>query len=154
MKRYLDMIDDLLAKDVVRNMVNFNQHGNVDTLLHCMNVSYTVYQICKRLKIKSDDIVRAAFLHDFCLYDWHKERFLLKHALYHPKAAIINIEKYHIPISEKQKQMILCHMFPLASYPNSVGGWILTFADKYCTCMEIFGTTGNLYTKFTKILKI
>lgn len=51
MKRYLDMIDDPFAKDVVRNMANFNQHGNVDTLLHCMNVSYTVYPGCVRLSV-------------------------------------------------------------------------------------------------------
>ncbi len=153
MKRYLDMIDDLLSKDAVRNMANFNQHSNVDTLLHSMHVSYTVYQICHCLKIKPDDIVRAAFLHDFCLYDWHKEKFMLKHAFNHPKAAIRNIEKYHLPINEYQKRMILCHMFPLAPIPNSVGGWILTFADKYCTCKEIFGFAGNIYSKFTKILK-
>ena len=60
MKRYLDMIDDLLSKDAVRNMANFNQHSNVDTLLHSMHVSYTVYQICHCLKIKPDDIVRKS----------------------------------------------------------------------------------------------
>ena len=134
-------------------MANYNQHRNINTLLHCMNVSYTVYRVCLKLKIEPDEIVRAAFLHDFFLYDWHKEKNIIKHAFKHPRVALRNIEKNHLFFSKKQKEMILSHMFPLAPVPKSIGGWILNLTDKYCTCREVLGFSKNLYLQFTKILR-
>lgn len=147
MLKYKSIINDLLSFEIVRDMANYNQHGKVNTLMHGLNVSYTVYKICLRLKLEPYDMVRAAFLHDFYLYDWHKEKSVIKHALHHPKEAVKNIEKYHLPVNERQKEMILCHMFPLSPVPRSAGGWILTRSDKYCTCMESFGCSKMMCKK-------
>lgn len=152
MKKYMSIVDDLLSLESVRYMANYNQHRRINTLLHCMNVSYTVYKICLKLKLEPYEIVRAAFLHDFYLYDWHRESNIIKHAFNHPKVAVRNIEKYNLPLSKKSKEMILSHMFPLSPIPRSMGAWILTIADKYCTCIELFGYSENLYSRFTKIL--
>ena len=43
--------------------------------------------------------------------------------------------------------MIFSYMFPFGPCPNSMGGWILAFADKYCICMEIMGLKNNTCKK-------
>lgn len=152
MKHYMLIIDDLISQEIVRRMMYYNQHGRMNTLLHCMNVSYTSYKICQCLNIDPYDVVRAAILHDFYLYDWHKAKSIWQHALLHSSKVVRNIEKYHLPLNKKQKKMILSHMFPLAPIPSSLGGWILTLADKYCTCIEVFDFSGKIYSRFREVL--
>lgn len=148
-KGYKAIVHDLLSLECVRNMVNYNHHRNINTLMHGINVSYATYKICLKLRIEPNEIVKAALLHDFFLYDWHREKNLLKHAFDHPRIAVRNIEKNNLSFSKEQKEMILSHMFPFGPCPHSMGGWILTFADKYCTCMEIIGKNTSCKEKYS-----
>ena len=41
-------------------------------------------------------------------------------------------------ITEKEKEAILSHMFPLGPLPKTQEAWIITGADKLCACVEVF----------------
>ncbi|MBQ6467049.1 MAG: hypothetical protein IJJ61_03830 [Clostridia bacterium] len=138
---YLDTVDDVLRNPLVISMKQYNHHAGISTHFHSVYVSYTVYKYCARRNMEkqlTDDITRASLLHDFYLYDWPTEKHEEYHIFYHPKEAVKNIEKTGIiKLNYMQKNMILNHMFPAAQMPRSLGGWILTAADKYCATREL-----------------
>ena len=56
-------------------------------------------------------------------------------AYYHPKAAAKNSEAL-FGISDREREAILSHMFPLGPLPRNREAWIITLADKVCATME------------------
>ena len=150
---YIAITADLLQNENVKLMKTFNHHGKINTHFHSVYVSYDVLRVCNALKVNNKKkIVRAALLHDFYLYDWHTEKHDEMHAWYHPKAAVVNIEREFGELSEMQKDMILRHMFPLSIQPpNSVGGWILTLCDKHCANEDIFGVSKRFVPVYDEI---
>ncbi len=137
---YCEIVKDIMNNPKVREMKQYPHHGKIDTHFHTVYVSYSVFRIAKKLKREDcADITRAALLHDFYLYDWHKTKHEIPHAWYHPKQAVINAEKYIGSLTKMQREMILYHMWPLAKTPRSVGGFILTFCDKHCADMDLIG---------------
>jgi len=150
---YLAAVGDLLRNPAVESMKTYNHHGKIDTHFHSVYVSFTVLKLCEKYHIKNrDEIVRAALLHDFYLYDWHLEKHDEMHAWYHPKAAVKNFESHFGKPTEMQREMILRHMFPLSvKPPNSVGGWLLTLADKHCANEDVFGTSKKFVPLYEEI---
>ena len=59
----------------VQEMREFIQHGDVTTYQHCKNVVVVSCWINHRFHLGADETTLAvgAFLHDFYLYDWHKQ---------------------------------------------------------------------------------
>lgn len=152
---YCNIVGDLLALDIVKSMKKYNHHGRINTHFHSVYVSFTAYRVCKAIGIEAYDIVRASLLHDFYLYDWHTDKHEEKHAWYHPKKAVENIENYIGRITPMQRDMILRHMWPLIlSPPNSLGGYILTFSDKYCANNDLLGFSKMFLPIYNEILKI
>ena len=43
----------------------------------------------------------------------------------------------HFDISEKERDAILSHMFPLGPLPKSREAWLITIADKLCAAAEL-----------------
>ncbi|MGN0528355.1 MAG: HD domain-containing protein [Eubacterium sp.] len=153
--RFICINGDLLKNEYVKSMKKYNHHGKISTHFHSVYVAYTVMKICDSLNIDSDDIVRAALLHDFYLYDWHTDKHSEKHAWYHPKASVRNIEEYLFPLSDMQRDMILCHMWPLhPAPPKYTGGWILTLADKHCANEDVLGTSKKFREIYDEINSI
>ena len=109
----------------------------LDRLLHSLNVSYLAWLIAKKLHCDAAAAARAGLLHDFCLYDFKdgtpNGEF---QAFYHPKAAAENSEE-RFELSEKEKNAILSHMFPLGPIPKSREAWIISTADKICASAEL-----------------
>lgn len=151
---YYKIVEDLLRHKKVQQMKQYYHHGKISTHFHCVYVSYTVYKVCCRLQLSAYETTRAALLHDFYLYDWHITKHDEKHAWYHPKAAVKNIEKYIGPLSDVQRNMILCHMWPLhPAAPKSIGGFVLTFADKHCADMELLGFSHKFEPIYNHIME-
>jgi uncharacterized protein len=75
------------------------------------------------------------------LYDWHQHKALTGdpfHGLTHPKTALLNARD-HFELNEKEADIILRHMWPLTVIPpKSVEGFIVSYADKYCSVAEVF----------------
>ena len=55
---------------------------------------------------------------------------------FHPKAAANNGVKY-FNISNKEREAILSHIYPLGPLPKSREAWIISLIDKVCTTTEL-----------------
>ena len=122
-----------------RSMKSFCQHGSVSTYEHVMYVTKVCYYLNKRLGLGSNvkSLVIGAFLHDFYLYDWHKNESFNFHGLKHHKIALKNANKY-FSLTKKEKNIIKSHMWPLTifSLPLCKEAVIVCLSDKYCALYE------------------
>lgn len=137
---YIECVNDIMNSDIFQKLDGFIQHGATSTMEHSINVSYTTYLVCKKLKLNYRSAARAALLHDFYLYDWHrpmKETGAFMHGFTHPFRAAKNAKKY-FNVTDSEASMIKTHMFPLTPIPPlSREGWVLTMADKSTSISEI-----------------
>lgn len=117
------------------------QHGNVTTYEHSVRVARLAVWLADRLRlwrrVDLRSLVRAALLHDYFLYDWHvKDKTHRLHGFFHPGVALANAQKEYV-LSEREKNIILRHMWPLTPCPPACReAWIVTAADKYCSLRE------------------
>lgn len=139
-KRYRKILTGIYDNEKALMMKQFIQHGVISTYEHCDRVARMCYRINKSTgeKADMDILVRAAFLHDFFLYDWHEKKLKNKiHGFTHPKCASLNAKKY-FNVSRREQKIIESHMWPLTIHriPTSREAWILCLADKYVASEE------------------
>ena len=148
--------DDILNSDNFQKIKEHIQHGNMTVNEHCINVAKTSLRIRDKLHIKCNkrDLIRGALLHDYFLYDWHKNKirpsrfykFYELHGFTHPGTALKNAKK-DFRLTPREQDIIKKHMWPLTVIPPMCReAWIVTAADKYCSLME----TLHLHGKKTK----
>ena len=141
-----DRIIDHLLKDIkdherVREMKKYKQHGRITTYDHCENVAKLCYRINRRLHLNADEkvLVKAGMLHDFFLYDWHKDEDGTHpwHGYHHADKALENADRY-FDMDDREKSAIWSHMWPLniTRLPRSKEAWIVCVADKMISCVE------------------
>lgn len=153
-EQFIDLTDDLLKNELFIGMKQYNHHGKIDTHFHSVYVAYTVLNYCNRLNTEPREIVRASLLHDFYLYDWHIEKHDEMHAWYHPKTAVANIRQHIGELTPQQENMILSHMWPLHLMPpKTLGGWLLTIADKHCSNEDYLGKSEKFREIYNEINK-
>ena len=144
---FIQMIDDLLNNDTVKQMKNFRQHYETSCFDHCLLASYYCYFYGKKLNLDYVSCARAAMLHDLFLYDWRKKQDDRKglHAFTHPKTAYKNASKL-FALNEKEKDIILKHMWPVTiALPKYKESYLLTLVDKYCALNESYQ---EIYNRF------
>lgn len=136
---YMDCVRDILENPVFLSMDNFMQHGDTTCKAHCIKVSYMSYCIAKKRGWDYASVARAGLLHDLFLYDWHthaKETGEYFHGFTHPRTALNNAVKY-FDLTDKEKDMILRHMWPLTPIPpKSKEGLVIIYSDKFCGLIE------------------
>lgn len=142
-ERYLrQVLDAYLTTPVVQKMKHFSQHGTTSTFDHCYAVCQTCLWINRRIRLHAKETImlRAAFLHDFYLYDWHhpdpSHRW---HGFTHANLASNNAKRY-FALGESEREIIRCHMWPLniTRIPQSREAWLVCLADKICCVREFF----------------
>ncbi len=134
-----EILSDLLDSDLVQSMKCYIQHGTVSTFDHAMRVTERCYERSRRMPAeKRRKLLRAAFLHDFYLYDWHtKDPSHKWHGFHHARRAANNAKAvFHV--SEEECRMIDRHMWPLnpERIPMTKSEWILTLVDKRVSFAE------------------
>jgi len=142
-KQFDELIKDYFEHDVIKQMDKYIQHGTTTTLQHCENVAWICYLINRKLNLNADEkeLIETAILHDLFLYDWHDGHPSRKtHGFDHADIACNNAVK-HFGISEKQREAIRSHMWPLniTRIPKSKVALIICIADKYCALIETIG---------------
>ena len=117
----------------------YYQHGVTTIFQHSINVACVSCKIAEKYHLDVDyyALIRGALLHDYFLYDWHvkdiSHRF---HGFTHPRIALENADK-EFQLTETERNMIYCHMFPLTPIPPSTKeAWIVCVADKICALSE------------------
>lgn len=147
MKRVLSQDEEVIFGNLIRElaedtralkMKSFIQHRRITTYDHCISVAREAFNLNRRLHMHTDEkrLVRAAFLHDYFLYDWHDHGDKL-HGYHHPKIAAENaVRDFHI--TEHERRSIASHMWPLniLTIPASREAWLITIADKICSSEE------------------
>ena len=76
-------------------------------------------------------------LHVSGCYMTFREKAEEAQVFHHPKVAA-RMSQERFQITDKEKQAILSHMFPLGPIPTSKEAWIISFADKMCAVTERF----------------
>lgn len=137
-REFHSIIYDICTDRTVQKMKLYRQHCDTNCFVHCYEVSFHCYKICKLLGFDYIAAVRGAMLHDLFLYDWRKNNHENSwHAFTHGKIAYNNACKI-FELGDIEKDMIINHMWPLSfSFPKTMEGWVLTFVDKYCALKEI-----------------
>jgi len=140
-EKFLELIAEYNESRVVQRMSGFIQHGDTTTLEHCKSVAWVSFAINRKLHLNSDEkeLMTAAMLHDFYLYDWHDGKPERKtHGFDHPFIANENAKAY-FQVSPKVSAAIMSHMWPLniTRVPNSREAVVLCLADKCCAVAEM-----------------
>ncbi len=126
------------AQGRVAMMDGFTQHGQVSTWRHCVRVAGCAVSLAEalHLRIRREELVRAALLHDYFLYDWHEPNHT-KHATMHPVFALENA-RVDFDLTPLEENAIAAHMWPLppGRVPKSREAWLICAADKWCSLGE------------------
>ncbi|MGX8703383.1 MAG: HD domain-containing protein, partial [bacterium] len=82
------------------------------------------------------ELVRAAFLHDYFLYDWHKQGDKF-HGYHHPDIAADNALR-DFELTKREENIIRSHMWPLTfrHLPKSREAYIVSLSDKIVSTRE------------------
>ena len=157
------MLNDMEYTKIVSSILN-NQdflkikeirHHDSNRFDHSLKVSYYSYKVAKALKLNYEEVARGGLLHDFfedrtVNYDAIKDKFLL-YTTKHPMIALQNAESC-FELTEKEKDMILCHMFPLdVRVPKYAESWIVNIVD---TCISTFEFSKKFSYKFSYVLNL
>ncbi len=137
---FLNIIYPVADNRTVQKMKLFRQHCNTSCFVHCFEVSFHCYKICKALRLDYVSAARGAMLHDLFLYDWrHNNGRGSLHALHHGQIAYENAREL-FDLNEIERDVIVNHMWPVSfHFPKTPEGLIITFVDKYCALKEIIG---------------
>ena len=133
------LTEDLLEDPKAAEMKKYIQHGTVTTWQHCLNVARTSFLLARRLRwklINERELVRAAFLHDYFLYDWHNHGDKL-HGYHHPDIAAENAAR-DFTLTKREENIIRSHMWPLTfrHIPKSREAFIVSVSDKIVSFRE------------------
>ena len=138
MKTFDKLIEKTKNDPKILRMKKYTQHGKVSTYDHCLRVARNSYRLCKalKMKVKEEDLVRGAMLHDYFLYDWHTHEGRL-HGLTHPDTAASNAKR-DFDLTEKEENIIKSHMWPLTlkHIPKSREAVVVCLVDKICSLKE------------------
>ena len=145
-KEFYKRIYNIKRFKFVKSVLKSNmQHKNTSTYKHARNVAYSSLILAKKLekrynlKFNYDELVEAAYLHDFCLYDWHtKDKRHRLHGFRHPRIAADTAKKI-CGINKAEQEMIRTHMWPLTitKVPKSKEALLISVVDKAQAIKEI-----------------
>ena len=138
---FLLCIGSLLYTEEMQSMRAIKHHPGTSCYEHSVFVAYAVFRLARRLGLDYKAVARAGLLHDLYLYD-SRDRSAYEgwQCFAHPKAALKNAGELVDDLSEKEKNSIIAHMWPLARYmPHYREAYVVNLADKLCATAEVLG---------------
>ena len=148
---FFDTVSEIYFSNEVQGLKIYEQHLDIDRLQHITAVAFLTYKICKRLSLDYKAASRAAVMHDLFYYDWRDGETGKWHCLHgykHPKYACLNARELYPDLSDKEEDIIKCHMWPLTLKPSKYKeGLVVTFCDKYCATRELMFSLNKKYKK-------
>lgn len=126
-----------IVNDILKNkefiQLKYEIHHGISRLDHSLNVAKLTYQTSRKLKMKNyKEITRAALLHDFFISSEVENNIFVNH----PNKALENAN-YYFNLDDKQKNIIVSHMFPVSKViPSNIGSWTVSIVDKLVAIYE------------------
>ena len=131
-KELEELYDFFLHHEKILRLKDIEMHRGSTVYIHSFKVAKLAVK--RGLRHKNVDlkaILIAGVLHDYYLYDWRKDRSLLKkHGSRHPYIAAENAYK-DFDVDEFVQKIIKSHMWPIniQEFPNSTEARIVNLAD-------------------------
>lgn len=138
-EEYLKAAGDLYNSPQLQRLSGLEHHYKIDRLQHIRSVAYLSFLLSKKLGLDAVETARGATLHDLVYYDWRENDWSHRpHGYRHPGFALKNAYLMCGTVSDKQKNIIKRHMWPLTVIPPKYPeGWVVIAMDKYCAAIEI-----------------
>lgn len=138
MREFIQTTGELLESDQVRMMGRWKHHGPISTLDHSLFVAYLSFRAARALGLDERAAARGGLLHDLYLYDSKdKSAHPGWQCFDHPRAAARNAAEL-TELSEKERNIILSHMWPLGGpLPRSIEAWLVDLVDTICAGLEM-----------------
>ena len=135
---FYELIKDIVQTEDYCKMRQYRHHLHGSTFEHSIKVAYLCYKhhLKHKSKVPLKELIRAALLHDYFLYDHHSRadensKTGLKHIVQHPKRALKNATRAYPDLTSAEQNAIKRHMFPLTPIPPTTRcGWLVCFYDK------------------------
>lgn len=137
---YLACVADLMEDTGVQSMRLLPQHAKgVSCYHHSVLVSYTSFLLCRLFGLDFRAAARGGLLHDLYLYDSHDHsKYEGNQCFAHPKAAAKNAAELCGGLTDKEENIIISHMWPLAKkMPRYRESYVVNLADKLCATAEV-----------------
>lgn len=136
---FLGCTADLLATEEVRSMVDIPHHPGVSCYEHSVFVSYVAFRLARRMGLDYRAAARGGLLHDLYLYDSRDHsNYEGVQCFAHPKAALKNATALCGALTDKEENIIISHMWPLARrMPHCSEACVVNLADKMCATAEV-----------------
>lgn len=136
---FLQCVGPLLESDEVSSMKQWQRHYSTTCFDHCLFVSYVAFRLARYFGWDYRAAARAGLLHDLYLYDpADRSAHPGNQCLDHPEFALRNATALCPDLSEREKNAIVSHMFPLAVHlPRCREALAVNIADKVCATLEV-----------------
>jgi uncharacterized protein len=130
---------DILMHPEFSDMGSRTTHKHESRQKHLLNVAYYAVKFARPFHLDLEVVVRAALLHDFYPYQRFKKHTKYReHIKRHPREALKHAEE-HFKLSEKERNIILCHMWPLVKgRPKFKEAIPVILADNFAAITENF----------------
>ena len=134
-----NLYQSFLNDEKILRMKEISMHRGSNCYEHVFKVAKkAIKKSLNRKNINLEVVLIGAILHDYYLYDWRKNKELLKgHGKNHPDIAINNAVR-DFDINDEVKKVIKTHMWPvnIKAYPNTKEARIVSISDKAVTIGE------------------
>lgn len=136
---FLQCVEPLLESPQVRSMKQWRHHFSVTCYEHSVFVSYVAFRMARYLGWDYRAAARAGLLHDLYLYDpADSSAHPGIQCLDHPEFALRNAVALCPDLSDKERNAIVSHMFPLAVHlPRCREALLVNLADNICATLEV-----------------
>lgn len=138
-KQLEEIYQRFLNDEKIKRMEEIPMHRGSNCYYHSFKVAKkAIKHALRHKKVNLEVVLVASILHDYYLYDWRKNRELLKHhGQNHPYIAAKNAER-DFGIDEVIKRAIEEHMWPIniENFPHTKEARIVSVADKMVSSCE------------------
>lgn len=137
----------ILGSDIFQKAMNQKHHFKTTVGLHSIHVAAVSLILARQMEkigvhINEKDLVQACLCHDLGIVGRFEGKFHSGHdcCCRHPKESVKEAKNLIPTISYKTECIIARHMWPATLLPpNSVEGYLITIADKFCGVEESAG---------------
>ena len=136
---FLQCVGPLLESPQVKAMKQWRHHRDITCYEHSVFVSYVSFRLARYLGWDYRSAARAGLLHDRYLYDpADKSAHPGLQCLDHPEFALRNAVALCPDLSDRERNAIVSHMFPLSLHlPRCREALVVNLADNFCAALEM-----------------